>query len=62
MIIRQNSLSLGNIEDIRVGESVVTPVSIARNLGSWFDASMTMESHVTKHVVLLFIFCIISVA
>ena len=45
-MIRQ--LAKVNIECIRVGESVVTPVSIARNLGSWFDASMTMESHVTK--------------
>ena len=44
----RQQLAKVNIEGIRVGESVVTPVSIARNLGSWFDASMTMESHVTK--------------
>ena len=44
----RQQLAKDNLEGIRVGESVVTSVSIARNLGCWFDASMTMESHVTK--------------
>ena len=48
--MHSNGLMLNDktIEGNRVGESVVTPVSIARNLGALFDASMTMESHVTK--------------
>ena len=33
---------------IRVGDSDIQPVPIARNLGSWFDSRLHMATHVTK--------------
>jgi hypothetical protein len=38
---------LDNIS-IRVGDSDVHPVPIARNLGSWFDSRLSMATHITK--------------
>ena len=38
---------LDNIS-IRVGDSEVQPVPIARNLGSWFDSRLSMATHITK--------------
>ena len=37
-----------DIGSIRVGDSDVSPVSVAKNLGSWFDSKLTMETHITK--------------
>ena len=38
-----------DISSIRVGDSDISPVSVARNLlGSWFDSKLTMETHITK--------------
>ena len=37
-----------SISSLRVGNSVITPVSSARNLGSWFDAKLTMATHITR--------------
>ena len=33
---------------IRVGDSDIQPVPIARNLGSWFDSRLPMATHITK--------------
>ena len=38
---------LDNIS-IRVGESDIHPVPIARNLGSWFDSRLSIATHITK--------------
>jgi hypothetical protein len=37
-----------NIDNIRVGSSEIKPVSSVRNLGAWFDSSMTMSTHIGK--------------
>ena len=36
------------ITHIRVGNTNIYPVSVARNLGSWFDSKLTMTKHITK--------------
>ena len=33
---------------IRVGDSDIHPVPLARNLGCWFDSRLSMASHITK--------------
>ena len=33
---------------VNIGSSRVSPTPIVRNLGAWFDANMTMASHITK--------------
>ena len=45
---------LDNIS-IRVGDSDIHPVPIARNLGSWFDSRLSMATHITKICTFLFI-------
>ena len=35
-----------HIDKISVGESVVKPDKVVRNLGAWFDSHMTMNSHI----------------
>ena len=34
-----------NINCIRVGSTDVCPVTVARNLGLWFDEQLTMSTH-----------------
>ena len=34
---------------LRVGNTLVTSLSNAKNLGSWFDAQMNLNTHVTKN-------------
>ena len=36
------------ISSLCVGNSAITPTSSARNLGSWFDAKLTMATHITR--------------
>ena len=36
------------ISSLCVGNSAITPVSSARNLGSWFDAKLTMATNITR--------------
>ena len=36
------------ISSLRVGNSAITPVSSAMNLDSWFDAKLTMATHITR--------------
>lgn len=33
---------------IRVGNTIIYPVPVARNLGSWFDSKLSMTNHITK--------------
>ena len=33
---------------IRDGSTDVCPVTVARNLGSWFDEQLTMSTHISK--------------
>ena len=40
-------LAKATISSLRVGNSAITPVLSARNLGSWFDAKLTMATHLT---------------
>ena len=37
-----------SINSLRVGTATITPVSSARNLGSWFDSKLTMVAHISK--------------
>ena len=37
-----------SINTLRVGTATITPVSSARNLGSWFDSKLTMAIHILK--------------
>ena len=37
-----------SINSLRVGAATITPVSSARNLGSWFDSKLTMAFHISK--------------
>ena len=32
----------------QVGDSDISPVSVARNIGSWFYSKLTMKTHITK--------------
>ena len=43
--------------DMRVGDSVVTPVSIVRDLGVLFDAELSMLEHVSKTAQTCFTTC-----
>ena len=36
------------ITNIRVGNTNIYPVPVARNLGSWFDANISMTDHISK--------------
>ena len=44
----RQQLSKVTLDGIQVGQSIVSLVSLARNLGAWFDANMSMKTHVTK--------------
>jgi len=47
----QQLVKLDNIS-IRVGDSDIHPVPIARNLASWFDSRLSMATHITKNLCL----------
>ena len=49
-LIIGTSQQLGKLDNIsiRVGDSNIHPVPIARNLGSWFDSRLSMATHITK--------------
>ena len=44
----RQQLAKFNINCIRVGSTDVCPVTVARNLGSWFDEQLTMSTHISK--------------
>ena len=37
-----------SIQSIKIGQAEVSPVSSARNLGTWFDTHLEMGTHITK--------------
>ena len=44
----RRQLAKVNINCIRVGSTDICPVTVARNLGSWFDEQLTMSTHISK--------------
>ena len=44
----KQQLAKVNIDNIKVGSANVSPVSVVRNLGSWFDSQHTMSSYTSK--------------
>ena len=44
----RQQLAKVNINCIRVGSTDACPVTVARNLGSWFDEQLTMSTHISK--------------
>ena len=44
----RQQLSKVNISCVRVGDSLISSAKNARNLGAWFDSSMSMEVHISK--------------
>ena len=44
----ERQLSRVSVDKIKIGQAEVSPVSSVRNLGTWFDSSLDMSTHVTK--------------
>ena len=48
IIDTSQQLAKVTISSLRVGNSAITPVSSVRNMGSWFDAKLTMATQITR--------------
>ena len=44
----RQQLAKVNIESMRVGDSTTTPASDVKNLGTWFDGLLTMDTHINN--------------
>ena len=44
----RQQLAKVNIESMRVGDSTTTPASEVKNLGTWFDRQLTMDTHINN--------------
>ena len=44
----RQQLSKVSVEGIRVGDEVITSVSIVKNLGVYFDQNLKLDKHITK--------------
>ena len=44
----RQQLAKVNIDQLCVGESSIVPVTLVKNLGSWFDKNMSMTTHIIK--------------
>lgn len=44
----RKQLAKVNIDGLSVGESIISPVTSVRNLGSWFDQNLSMIPHINK--------------
>ena len=44
----RQQLSKVHIERLSVGDVSVTPVTVARNLGTWFDTNLSLVTHIAK--------------
>ena len=44
----RQELAKVNIESMRVGDSTTTPASEVKNLGTWFDRQLTMNTHINN--------------
>ena len=43
----RQQLSKVSIQSIKIGQTEVSPVACARNLGTWFDMHLDMGTHIT---------------
>ena len=48
LIGTRQQLAKVDIDSISVGSYYVSPGSVVRNLGSWFDSKLTMSTHISK--------------
>ena len=48
MIGTRQQLSKVSIQSIKIGQTEVSPLACARNLGTWFDTHLDMRTHITK--------------
>ena len=48
LIGTRQQLAKVDIDSISVGSYDVSPGSVVRNLGSWFDSKLTMSTHISK--------------
>ena len=44
----KQQLSKVNVEHLIVGESSITPVCVANNLGTWFNSNLSFKEHINK--------------
>ena len=44
----RQQLEKTSIESIIIGDTLIKSIEIVRNLGSWFDAHMRMNVHISK--------------
>ena len=44
----RQQLAKVNIESTRVGDSTTTPASEVKNLGTWFDRQLTMDTYINN--------------
>ena len=44
----RQQLAKVNIESMRVGDSTTTPANEVKNLGTWFDRQLTMDTHINN--------------
>ena len=44
----RQQLSKVSIQSIKIGQTEVSPVASAHNLGTWFDTHLHMGTHITK--------------
>ena len=48
MIGTKQQLAKVNIDHILIGDSVIRPKWVVKNLGTWFDSTLSMNSHVNN--------------
>ena len=48
MIGTKQQLAKINIDHILIGDSVIRPKGVVKNLGTWFDSTLSMNSHVNN--------------
>ena len=44
---------LSKIQSIKIGQTEVSPVASARNLGTWFETHLDMRTHITKIIYII---------
>ena len=47
-MIGTKQLAKINIDHILIGDSVIRPKGVVKNLGTWFDSTLSMNSHVNN--------------
>ena len=48
MIGTKQQLAKVNIDHILIGDSVIRPKGVVKNLGTWLDSTLSMNSHVNN--------------